>query len=218
MAVEIPELLAPRRKAVAAEQADTGRGHASFTNYNDLMGLFDDLFVKAVYPLLLGRKADDVGIRYYCARLRRGHSRLSVIDQMIRSPEARQDWPELPGLQKAIEEYRKSRRVGGWKLALRDPELGRLPGHRRARALANAFGAQQQVLLAAIDRLGKRQQVSERMLLELLEERETSPAAASSGSVRTTRKKKAQATGTRSIKDVRELPSTYRGLLDGLRF
>jgi hypothetical protein len=104
------------------------------------MQLYDDLFVKAAYPLLLGRKADRAGTDCYTARLHEGHSRISIIDQMVRSAEARPDWAELPGLRGALKRYHASRRLSGWKLALRDPELGRLPSQRRARSLANALG------------------------------------------------------------------------------
>jgi hypothetical protein len=103
------------------------------------MQLYDDLFVKAAYPLLLGRKADRAGTDCCTARLHEGHSRISIIDQMVRSAEARPDWAELPGLWR-LETVPCVATTSGWKLPLRDPELGRLPSQRRARSLANALG------------------------------------------------------------------------------
>jgi hypothetical protein len=213
MAVQIPELLAPRR--VPAEVPAFGDPSGPITNIADLMRLHDEMFVKAAYPLLLGRKADFVGLNHYCRGLRKGTSRFAVIDGLVRSNEFQGDLDELPGLGAALERYRASRRLAGWKLALKDDELGRLPSHRRARALANAFGAQQQTILAAIEGVKARQGAAERILLELLEEKSGSEKAPS----KPTKKKKLPASPrTRSLKSVREVPPAYRDLLGGLRF
>ena len=118
-----------------------------------LMALHDDLFVAAAYDAILRRQADPIGLAYYAGRLRSGFSRISVMDQLVRSPEARADWRDLPGLEAAIARYRKSRGLGGWRLALSDPELGRTPSLRRARVLQNSLSAQRQMVAQAMEQL-----------------------------------------------------------------
>lgn len=114
--------------------------------FDYLMDLHDDAFVIAAYKLLLGRRADPTGVRYYAGRLRRGFSRTSVLDQMVRSNEARGDWRSVAGLAEAIDRYRQSRTLRGWRLALNDPELGRTPARRQARIFQNGMGAQRQLI------------------------------------------------------------------------
>jgi hypothetical protein len=75
------------------------------------------------------------------------------------------------------------------------------------------------VLLRAIERLETRQQLAERMLLELLE-KEAAPAprqAAQRQAAQTSRKKKSQPL-QRKVAHVQDIPSAYRALLDALRF
>jgi hypothetical protein len=118
-----------------------------------LMDLHDDAFVIAAYELLLGRRADPTGIRYYTGRLRRGFSRTSVLDQMVRSNEARGDWRSIAGLSEAIDRFRRSRTLSGWRLALNDPELGRTPARRQARIFQNEMGAQRRLIAQTADQI-----------------------------------------------------------------
>lgn len=57
-------------------------------NYISEVFLLDDKsFIVQVYKLLLGREPDHAGLEYYQKRLGLGYSRISIIDQIYRSPE-----------------------------------------------------------------------------------------------------------------------------------
>lgn len=116
-------------------------GH--LVSIDHLMEARDELFVGLAFQLLFKRAVDAVGLAYYAGRLRKGHSRMSILDQLIRSAEVRPDWESVPGLSIAVARFRKSRRLGGWRLALFDSELGVTPAHRKARVRANHAGRQQ---------------------------------------------------------------------------
>ncbi|WP_416268749.1 rhamnan synthesis F family protein [Burkholderia cepacia] len=116
-------------------------GH--LVSIDHLMEARDELFVSLAFKLLFKRAVDAAGLEYYSGRLRKGHSRISILDQLIRSAEARPDWESVPGLSVAVARFRKSRRLGGWRLALFDSELGVTPVHRKARARANHASRQQ---------------------------------------------------------------------------
>ncbi len=122
------------------------------TDYTELMRLHDEAFVEEAYALVLGRKPDKVGLKYYVSRLRIGHGRLSVISQLSKSTEARSNWDQLPGLREALERLKASRRIGGWKLALTDPEVGRTGSLRRARALQNNVASQNRQIEKSLEK------------------------------------------------------------------
>jgi hypothetical protein len=218
MEIQIPALLEGRSRPVHAQ---TERG----LSFEDLMGLHDEEFVQAAYPIIMGRRADPAGLKYYSCRLRGGFSRFSVIDQLCRSPDARQDWVTNPGLKLAVNRYRKSRKLAGWRLALKDPELGRAPRHRRARVLQNSFGAQQQTILKALSGISAQNRALERVMLDLVELLESggSPFPLKGQTERQPPKAKKKLTPrlpNSSLGDVREvdLPAEYKALLSVLRF
>jgi hypothetical protein len=122
-------------------------------NLDQLMVLHDEAFVDAAFRVLFKRPADESGLGYYSDRLRRGFCRVSVLEQLTRSSEVRPDWQAFPGLLAAIKRFRKSRKLGGWSLALNDPELGVTPSLRRARVLQNSLGAQRQILVQAVQKI-----------------------------------------------------------------
>jgi hypothetical protein len=67
---------------------------------NELLALHDATFVRAAYRSLLGRPADDEGMRFYVGRLRAGVSKDQVVLELADSPEATQRGEfTLPGLQ-----------------------------------------------------------------------------------------------------------------------
>lgn len=136
--------------------------------YAELMTLHDEAFVRGAYLLLLGRTVDPIGLDYYSQRLRRGHSRFSVLDQLSKSPEAAEDWDKQPGLREAVDRFRASRRLRAWRVALTDPELGRISPIRRARSLQNSIGSQRQQLENSIQRLAEQQDVVKHMVRELV--------------------------------------------------
>jgi hypothetical protein len=147
---------------------DLGLGVSSKTvSFGKVMTLYDEAFVKAAYILVLGRKADPIGLEYYAGRLRGGHSRISVLDQLTKSAEAIDAWKSQPGLADAIRRFRASRRLSGWKLALTDPELGRTAAIRRARALQNSIASQRNQLEESLAKLSEQHDVVKHMVSEL---------------------------------------------------
>lgn len=123
-----------------------GPDDARDISFDYLMELHDEDFVQAAYELLLKRKADITGIRYYTQRLRRGYSRASVLKQLVDSSEIRTDWRKIEGLAEEIDRYRRSRTLWGWRSTLNDLELGRTLAQRQARILQNNLGAQRRLL------------------------------------------------------------------------
>lgn len=167
-------------------------------SFPEMMNLHDELFVEAAFRAVLGREVDANGLQYYVGRLRKGFSRISVVDQLVRSPEARTNWSKLSGLEPEIGRYRRAMGLKGWRLALRDPELGRLPAHRRTRMIQNSLGAQRQLLEEALQRVeaGAHQHPAVTQLPSLL---------ASSGTHRHAGELQLGALSPRSINDVRRI-------------
>jgi hypothetical protein len=215
MRSQYPDLFAPTHLGDDASDDDAGfRSEESVTSYEDLMRLYDEPFVAAAYRIVLGRKPDEVGLDYYCRRLRQGYSRVSVLDQLNRSSEALRDWQSLPGATAALQRYRASRRITGWKLALRDPELGRLASHKRARALENAFAAQRQTILSAIDELAAQQRSLEKNLAKWIKQAPSLEQSKQSG-----RPVAATPPGRPAeVNALGEVPRRYSALLRALRF
>lgn len=85
-----------------------------------LMDLPDEAFIDAAFRALLNRPSDPTGLLYYSDRLRRGKPRMWVLDRLARSAEVRPDWQYLPDLAAAIGHYRRSHKINGAFLALRD--------------------------------------------------------------------------------------------------
>lgn len=191
------------------------------STYVQLMKLYDEAFVEAAYTLILGRPADPIGLGYYANRLRRGYSRVSVLDQLVRSVESEEGWEKIPGLQQAIDRYRASRSFAGWRLALRDPELGRTPSIRRARALENSIAESRQKLESTLAKLSLqnevvKQMVSERVTAGHAAEGHSPVRRDSSGR----REFPAPQLRSRRLDEIRafDLPPSARAVLETLRF
>jgi glycosyltransferase involved in cell wall biosynthesis len=80
--------------------------NASSASLEDLLDYHDEAFVNAAYRTLLQRSPDTEGMAYYASRLRRGASRLQVLEQICRSSEAQQLAVKLPGLEDALRRNR----------------------------------------------------------------------------------------------------------------
>lgn len=59
------------------------------TNINELFSLEKHCFIASAYKILIGRDADEHGMRYYLGRMAIGYSMVDVIDQLARSPECK---------------------------------------------------------------------------------------------------------------------------------
>ncbi len=189
---------------------------------NELMTLYDEPFVKAAYQLILGRKADSVGLGYYANRLRRGHSRISVLHQLAKSSEAVEGWDELPGLRHAIERFQNSRRLKGWKLARADPELGRTPAARRDRILQNSVAAERQKIEESLSCLSVQYEIMKHIVVDLTAASDSVGAGHSSNRTDLTAHREIEVLNLRArrVEEIREfdLPETARTVLDTLRF
>ena len=75
----------------------------------ELIALHDVDFVRCAYVTLLGRQSDAQGEAYYTDRIRRGHSRMSVLSQLRRSDEARSHDPGIRGLDAALAKAARAR-------------------------------------------------------------------------------------------------------------
>ena len=120
----------------------------------DLFDIHDAAFVELAYEIMFRRKADPAGLTYYVDRLRKGYSRIAVLNQLAKSPEANPQWSGAPRLREKLDNYRSGRR-SIWRLwrARYDPETGMAPRLRRARAIENAIGRGRQDTLAAFAKI-----------------------------------------------------------------
>jgi FkbM family methyltransferase len=86
---------------------------------DELITYHDADFVQCAYITLLGRAPDSEGMRYYIGRLRSGHPKIAIVDQLVSSPEWKSRNSKVIGLQQAVKIYRirKIPIVGGiWAL------------------------------------------------------------------------------------------------------
>lgn len=75
---------------------------SSFHSLDEIIALPAPQFIEAAYKLILGRDPDPEGRAYYSGRLNRGRSRLNVLSQLARSPEARDRGEEAELIRQAI--------------------------------------------------------------------------------------------------------------------
>lgn len=190
-------------------------GPCEVSTFDELMTLYDQPFVRAAYFIMLGRPVDPIGLVYYSSRLRHGHSRISVIDQLAKSTEAVEGWDSLPGLSHEIRRFRDSRGLKGWRLALSDPELSRTQAARRARMLQNSISGERQRLEESLSRLSERQESLRHMVTDL--------HGGGKGLVRSlssSRDDSVPKMRVRRVEEVRDfdLPPAARAVLKALRF
>lgn len=102
-------------------------------------------FLELAYRVMLRRPMDAEGQDYYLRRLRYGHSRTAILDQLRKAPEADPLWHQIKDLQAVLDRYRQSRRffAGAW-LRWTDPDIGTTPAIIRSRILENALGRMRQ--------------------------------------------------------------------------
>lgn len=67
-----------------------------------VMLLSDTEFVSEMYRLLFGRQADPGGFQYYLGRLKKGYSKESVVEQMVKSAEFRGSVESIQGLAEVL--------------------------------------------------------------------------------------------------------------------
>ena len=200
----------------AGESARGIERYREVSTLGELMTLYDQPFVKAAYSVILGRPADPIGLVYYASRLRHGHSRISVLDQLAKSSEAVEGWDKLPGLSNEITRFRASRSLKGWRLALGDPELSRTPAARRARMLQNSISGERQRLDESLSRLSEQQESVRHMVADLY-----SGGKGLVGSVSSAyRGNSMPKMRVRRVEEVRDfdLPPAARAVLKTLRF
>ena len=191
------------------------------TSFAELMSLYDVEFVEAAYPILLGRPADPIGLNYYVDRLRRGFSRISVLDQLAKSREVVKEWDKFPGISGALAKLRASRRASGWKLALGDIELGRTPAIRRVRALQNSIASHRQQLEQLLTKLTLRQDILYHIVSDLSADASSwGLAPATSCELGAKQEIGLPELRTRRVEEVRDfdLPPSARAVLSELRF
>lgn len=126
----------------------------SIGSVSDLLQWHDDVFVDLAYHVMLGRAADQEGRRYYLARLRSGRSRLSILDQLSKAPEASPERSTLRNLQSELARYRASRRLfGGLRARWTDVEIGTRAAFVLRRALSNELGRTRQDVMLVCSEL-----------------------------------------------------------------
>jgi hypothetical protein len=103
----------------------------------DLLLLDDDDFLRAAYRVLLEREPDPEGRSIYSDLVRSGVSKMYVIRELYRSPEASTKSIRLPGLARALQHYEKANRrtwVGWYYRNVKGVESD-VPAEIRIRAL-----------------------------------------------------------------------------------
>ncbi|TPG51625.1 DUF4214 domain-containing protein [Sphingomonas glacialis] len=153
----------------------------SMTSIEKILQWHDTIFVEIAYHVMLQRPADTAGSTYYVDRLRRGRSRIEVLDQLGKSPEASPLLARVKGLEAALKAYRASRPLfaGFWR-RWKDPEIGNRAAFARARAMTNSLErTRQEIILAFGDLLAAQRDLS------LLVSRQSVAPAASTESART---------------------------------
>ena len=79
-------------------QPDTNQRITPMGSLIELLGYNDEAFIRAAYNTFLRRAPDAEGMSYYLNKLRSGSDKLEVLDQIVRSKEAKQHAVKLSGL------------------------------------------------------------------------------------------------------------------------
>jgi GT2 family glycosyltransferase/glycosyltransferase involved in cell wall biosynthesis/SAM-dependent methyltransferase len=75
----------------------------------ELMELHDEQFIHAAYFAVLRREPDTAGRVYYLNRLRKGVSKLEILNQLLQSKEGHAQRVNLTGFDEAIRQFRKDK-------------------------------------------------------------------------------------------------------------
>jgi FkbM family methyltransferase len=108
----------------------------------ELLAWYDVDFVRCAYVTVLGRQPDPEGEEYYTDRLRRGHSKHSVLWQLRTSSEGPSHDPGIAGFDKELRRHRNARdRRFGWLVRLITGREADTRWERRLRAIENLLGS-----------------------------------------------------------------------------
>ena len=108
------------------------------TTLDELLACHDQHFVRSAYQTLLGREPDPEGLAYYLGRLRAGYSKMRILAQLRLSDEGKTRKTHLPGLDAALQRYRRGQYplLGGLFRWLEGTE-GNHPTERKLRGIEN---------------------------------------------------------------------------------
>jgi len=106
----------------------------------ELTSWHDVDFVRCAYVTVLGRQPDPQGEAYYTHRIRQGHSKLEILWQLRKSPEARRHDPGIAGFDRTLRKGRWDRGWLGWIIRPFSGGEGDSPAWRRHRMLINELG------------------------------------------------------------------------------
>jgi hypothetical protein len=105
------ELRGVRLSGAAAErETPVIRSAAEPVDLESLLQMDGREFVEHAYATLLGRAADEIGLKEYCGHLARGAHKVDLLQALSRSPEGRARKVRLAGLDEAAAELRRPRR------------------------------------------------------------------------------------------------------------
>jgi FkbM family methyltransferase len=109
--------LQPSQQSIIEEAESTMQTDASMSEQDaseqakslaELLSSDDQEFVRLAYLTALGRPADTEGEAYYTDRIRRGHTKMEVLDQLRKGDEAKRV-PSLPDLEAALRRFQIAR-------------------------------------------------------------------------------------------------------------
>ena len=106
----------------------------------ELLSWHDADFVRCAYVTVLGRQPDAEGEAYYTHRIRQGHSKLQILWQLRRSPEATRHDPGIAGFDRALRKSRLERSRVGWPMRQLTRGEGDTAAWRRHRMVINELG------------------------------------------------------------------------------
>ena len=89
-------------------QATTSNMPTIASTLPELLAYHDQHFIQCAYRTLLGREPDPEGMKYYLGRLRTGFSKIQIVWQLRASKEGKTHAANLPGLDTALQQYRRS--------------------------------------------------------------------------------------------------------------
>jgi hypothetical protein len=85
------------------------RASGPVSSAEHLLSLYDEEFVRSVYQTLLGRSADESGLRNYLTQVRQGVAKSDVVVEVATSEEGRRANVQLPGLAELVRARRQAR-------------------------------------------------------------------------------------------------------------
>ena len=141
-------------------QLPESEGRNPFLRANSLRDLlsWNDLdFVRCAYVTVLGRQPDLPGQAHYVEQIRAGNSKLDVLWQLRRSPEAKHHDPGISGFDRSLRRAAWQRRplLGAMSRLLQVDADGQSRSDRLLRSLMNTVSVNQRYLHAIGERLSE---------------------------------------------------------------